>query len=171
MKYILICLIILIIIFGVEFIVKVKSLEGNFTKRIKKSLISRINVIIVLSIILFVLFILNITLYKTNKYDHVKDGYIAVFYGGSGEVTYSTYIYKIDNGKANMGFEYINTINSTKSWGSSDWNSEVVSSGEFDFTDGAFIIAKKHGAYDYVIDSYTNQRFTIDEFQDRFIMN
>ena len=27
----------------------------------------------------------------------VPDGYIAVFHGGSGEITYSTYIYKIDN--------------------------------------------------------------------------
>lgn len=37
----------------------------------------------------------------------VPDDYIAVFNGGSGEVTYSTYIYKIDNGHASYGFKYI----------------------------------------------------------------
>lgn len=170
MKYIIICIIVLIIIFGFEFIYKVKNLEGNFTKKIKKSLIGRINVLIVLSVVLFILFVYNIFI-TNKKYDYVKDGYVAVFHGGSGEITYSTYIYKIDNGHANMGFEYINTVNTTKSWGSSQWNSEVVSSGEFDFTDGAFIVARKHGAYDYVIESYTNEKYTIEEFQNRFIMN
>ena len=70
-----------------------------------------------------------------------------------------------------MGFEYINTVNNTVSWGSSEWESEVVSSGVFDFTDGAFIVARKHGAYDYVIESATNKMFTIEEYQDRFLMN
>ena len=171
MKVLLICLVILLIIFGFEFISKVKGLEGNLNKKIKKSLISRINVLIVLSVIILIVFILNSFGFKKKDYNYVKDGYIAVFHGGSGEITYSTYIYKIDNDHLNMGFEYINTVNTTVSWGSSEWESKVVSSGEFDFTDGAFVVARKHGAYDYVIESSTNEKYTIEEFQNRFLMD
>ena len=94
-----------------------------------------------------------------------------MFHGGSGEVTKSTYIYKIDNGHANMGFKYINTENHTESWGSSEWITKIVDEGEFDFTDGAFVVAKKHGAYSYVVEPGNDKTYTIEEYQNRFIMN
>ena len=171
MNFILTIIILIVVILGVEFVIRIKKLEGNLTKKIKKSLIIRLNIIMILIALTLVLFILSITVFKKTKYDYVKDDYIAVFHGGSGEMTYSTYIYKIDNGHANIGFEYINTINTTKSWGSSEWNIKVVESGEFTFTDEAFVISRIHGAYDYVIDGYSNERFTIEEYQNRFIMN
>ena len=52
MKYSLIFIIVLLIIFGIEFVIKVKNLDGNFTKKIKSSLIFRINLMIVLSIVI-----------------------------------------------------------------------------------------------------------------------
>jgi hypothetical protein len=58
--------------------------------------------------------------------NEVPNDYIAVFHGGVGELTYSTYIYKIDNNQANYGFKYINTTNTTKHWGSSEWNVKVT---------------------------------------------
>lgn len=170
MKYVLIIIPVVILVLFVEFFIKFKKFDGVLTKKKKKELTVRLSIISFFIILLLLFYILYVLLFNT-KYDYVKDGYIAVFHGGSGEITYSTYIYKIDNGQSNMGFEYINTVSKTASWGSTEWKQEVVDSGEFSFTDGAFIVAKKHGAYDYVIDAYTNERYTIDEYMSRFIMN
>lgn len=52
------------------------------------------------------------------KNSDIPDGYIAIFHGGEGERTYETYIYKIDNGHANMGFKYINVTSTKESLGS-----------------------------------------------------
>ena len=102
---------------------------------------------------------------------NIPTDYIAEFCGGSGEMIYSTYIYKIDNGHANMGFKYINTESHTKFWGSSEWIVKIVDEGEFDFTDGAFIVAREHGAYSYITEPGNEKNFTIEEYQGRFIMN
>ena len=105
------------------------------------------------------------------KNEEIPSGYIAVFHGGVGEQTYETYIYKIDNGQANMGFNYINTISTTESWGSPNWNVKIVKKGSFDWTDGAFIVAKDHGAYSYVTLPNSTNTYSITEFQGMFIMN
>ena len=63
-----------------------------------------------------------------------------------------------------MGFKYINTI-------TIKGESKIKDKGEFSWTDGAFIVAKKHGAYDYVEIPGDTKRYTIEEFQGRFIMN
>lgn len=94
----------------------------------------------------------------------IPNDYIAVFQGESVNTKYSTYIYKIDNGHANMGFKYINTI-------TIKGKTNIKDKGEFSWTDGAFIVAKKHGAYDYVEIPGDTKRYTIEEFQGRFIMN
>ena len=170
MKYVLIIVLVIILILFVEFFIRFKKIDGVLTKKKKKELTVRLSIISFFIVLLFLFYILYVLLFNT-KYDYVKDGYVAVFHGGSGEITYSTYIYKIDNGQSNIGFEYINTVSMTASWGSTEWKQEVVGSGEFSFTDGAFSVAKKHGAYDYVIDAYTNERYTIDEYMSKFIMN
>ena len=101
----------------------------------------------------------------------IPEGYLFVFHGGRGKVTTSTYIYKIDNGQANMGFKYINTTNHPESWDSSNVIIKIVDEGEFDFSDGAFAVAKTHGAYTYVMEPGNDKQFTIEEYQNRFIMN
>ena len=66
--------------------------------------------LISVSVIVMILGIILILLNTNNVYsDKIPDNYIAIFNGGSGEVTYQTYIYKIDNGQDNYGFKYINT--------------------------------------------------------------
>lgn len=132
----------------------------------------------VLYVIFLVVFIIGVVFgiktykeYDNSVSDKIPEGYMFVFHGGSGEVTRSTYIYKIDNGHANMGFKYVNTENHTKHWGSSEWIIKIVDQGEFDWTDGAFTVAKKHGAYDYVAEVGSDKTFTIEEYQSRFIMN
>ena len=130
-------------------------------------------VISILSVVLLILFgFIIYYMLPINYYDSdIPEDYIAVFHGGGGEITYSTYIYKIDNNQANYGFKYINTTNSTKYWGSSEWNVKITGKGEFDWTDGAFLVAKKNNAYSYVTIPNSNKIYTIEEFQGMFIMN
>ena len=101
--------------------------------------------------------------------DVIPDGYICVFNGGAGEITYSTYIYKDKNSSANYGFTYINTTNTTKSWGSSDWNVKITDKGSIGWTDEVFDVARENNAYSYVISN--GQKYSIDEFMNRFLMD
>lgn len=109
--------------------------------------------------------------YSKDEDNNIPEDYIAVFNGGVGEVTYSTYIYKIDNGHANYGFKYINTTNTTVSWGSSEWKSKVTGRGEVTWTDEVFSVAKKNGAYSYVMLPNDSKTYTIEEFQIMFTMD
>lgn len=135
-------------------------------KRIIKTFIG-VTVVFIAVVLLFLSFRYE-EVYYTNG---IPEDYIAVFHGGSGEITYSTYIYKIDNNQANYGFEYINTTNTTKSWGSSEWNVKVTDKGEFSWTDEAFTIAKENYAYSYVKIPGDKKAYSIEEFQKMFIMN
>ena len=129
------------------------------------------NKIIPIIIVAATLIIVLLFLIIKPKGDNIPNDYIAIFNGGSGEITYSTYIYKIDNGQANMGFKYINTVNTTVSWGSPEWENKNTDSGEVTWTDDVFPVAKKHGAYSYVKIPNDDKTYTIEEFQERFLMN
>lgn len=104
-----------------------------------------------------------------NKNNNIPDNYMVVFHGGSGEITYSTYIYKIDNGQANNGFKYVNTTNTTSSWGSSDISKKITETGVVTWTDECFKVAKNNNAYSYV--EFKGKTYTIDEFASMFLMN
>ena len=93
---------------------------------------------------------------------HFSEGAIAIFHDNKD--TYRTYIYKEDTGQANMGFRYINAVGHGKSY-------KILSKGYFDFTDGAFKVAKEHGAYSYVTIPGNDKKYSIEEFQSMFIMN
>lgn len=109
--------------------------------------------------------------FKYQNNSDIPNDYIAIFHGGVGELTYETYIYKIDNGHVNRGFKYINVTSMTESRGSSNWKHKINDKGEFDWTDGAFLVAKNHGAYSYVTLPKNDKIYTIEEFQSMFIMN
>lgn len=132
---------------------------------------SKWKIITVLLLIVIIGGIVGFFLYKKNNTTNIPENYIAVFHGGVGERTYETYIYKIENGHDNYGFRYINVISTTESWGSPNWNHEITGKGSFDWTDSAFTIAKKHGAYSYVTRPNDNQTYTIEEFQKMFLMD
>ena len=133
----------------------------------KKTIIPLIILGMVIIILGVVISLININ----NKKNDIPDGYIAVFHGGVGEITYETYIYKINNGHGNLGFDYINVTSTTKSWGSSEWNSKVTKRGSVDWTDDVFIIAKENNAYSYVTVPDSDVIYTIEEFMDKFIMD
>ena len=105
-----------------------------------------------------------------NKYNIPQD-YIAIFHGGEGEKTYETYIYKIDNEQNNYGFRYINVTSTKEQYGSSNWNHTITDKGKFEWTDHAFSVAKKNNAYSYVTVPNDDKKYSIEEFQKRFLMN
>lgn len=102
------------------------------------------------------------TILKGGSGKSLSEDAIAIFHD-SNDIN-RTYIYKEDTGQANMGFRYINAIGHGKSY-------KIFSSGVFDFTDGAFKIAKEHGAYSYVTVPGNERKYSIEEFQSMFIMN
>ena len=125
---------------------------------------------ILIIIVLVIGSIIYINKKKTNN-DKIPDGYIAIFHGGAGEITYETYIYKKDNGHANSGFDYINVTNTTVSWGSSEWNSKITKRGSVQWTDDVFEVAKENGAYSYVTLPNSNETYTIEQYMSMFLMN
>lgn len=107
--------------------------------------------------------------YQDNS--NIPNNYIAIFHGGVGEQTYETYIYKINNGRVNMGFKYINVTSTTESLGSSNWEHKINDKGKLNWTDDAFRVAKKHGAYSYVTLPNNDNIYTIEQFQSMFAMD
>lgn len=100
----------------------------------------------------------------------IPDGYIAVFHGGADDLEAETYIYKIDNGAANYGFEYINV---TRSSFNIDHTEQVTltGQGELMWTDEVFMIAEANNAYDYVTIPNDDKIYTIEEFMEIFLMD
>ncbi len=127
-------------------------------------------ILIIIGVLL--LFVIGIhTKLSVKENNEIPNDYIAIFHGGVGERTYETYIYKIDNGQPNMGFKYINVTSTTTSYGSPRWEHRVTERGTVDFTDGVFNVAEKNHAYSYVTVPKSNETYTIEEFQAKFIMN
>lgn len=56
-------------------------------------------------------------------------------------------------------------------WGNIKWKSEVSGRGEVTWTDEVFIVARKNGAYEYVLLPDGNKKYTIDEYMEMFLMN
>lgn len=131
-------------------------------------------IMILIIIALMVSYIL-VTINKNSKdntdNDKIPDGYIAVFHGGSGEITYETYIYKINNKQANSGFNYVNVTKTTTHWGSSEWNTKITKSGSVQWTDNVFEVARENNAYSCVTLPNSNKIYTIEEYMQTFLMN
>ena len=112
--------------------------------------------------VLVILAIISFPFALKNNGKHFSEGSIAIFHD-SNDIN-RTYIYKEDNDQANMGFRYINAVGHGKSY-------KILSEGYFDFTDGAFKVAKEHGAYSYVTVPDNDRKYSIEEFQSMFLMN
>lgn len=101
----------------------------------------------------------------------IPNDYIAIFHGGSGEIVYETYIYKIANGKENQGFKFINVTKTTTSYGSSKWNTKVTKQGDINWTDDVFEVAKQNNAYSFVTLPNSDKIYKIEEYQKMFFMD
>lgn len=102
-----------------------------------------------------------------NKTTKIPDDYIVVFYGITDEIIYSTYIYKMENGYENYGFEYISTMKSSES---SKENLKIIDKGNIVWTDEIFTVAKKNNAYSYVKSS-DGKICSIEDFMGIFVMD
>lgn len=113
------------------------------------------------------------TVFKWEKYknDGISNDYIAIFHGGSGEIIYETYIYKIKNGQVNRGFNYINVTKTTTFYGSSDWNTKITKHGSVEWTDNVFGVAKQNNAYSYVTLPNNDKIYTVEEYMKMFLMD
>ena len=96
-------------------------------------------IISILAILTTFLFIKN-----TNK---INDDYYLKLIGGTGEQTYTTYLYWNGGQKA----KYICTTSTTKSYGSSKWIEKVTKKGNLAFMQGIYDVAKNNNSFDYVI--------------------
>ena len=99
----------------------------------------------------------------------IPDNYIAIFNGESGEITHQTYIYKINKNKENYKFKYINTINTTEHWGSSNWKIKIIKEGKIKSTDEVFEVAKNNNAYSYVTIPNSDEKYIIEEYKKELI--
>lgn len=132
-------------------------------------------IILLIIILIISIFAAIITYVYINKSiadsNKIPDGYIAIFHGGSGEIIFETYIYKKDNGQANSEFDYINVTKTTVSWGSSKWNTKITKRGSVQWTDDVFEVAKENHAYSYVTLPNSNNKYTIEEYMNMFLMD
>lgn len=130
-------------------------------------------VLLVISVIIVIgiLVVINKNGRNDVNKDKIPDGYIAVFHGGVGERTHQTYIYKINNGQANYGFNYINVTSTTIFYGSPQWNNQITERGLVEWTDNVFEIAKKNGADSFVTLPNSDKIYTIEEYRQIFLMN
>ena len=82
--------------------------------------------------IVIVLIIISVFLYQ-NRYNFVEieDNYFAVISSGSGERIVNTYLY-FENGE----YSYIKTVDMTKFWGSSEWETKIIDVGKFNNESG-----------------------------------
>lgn len=135
-----------------------------------KKILSKESIIVFILVLVVGVFFTFLFINSQGNKNKIPDNYIAVFHGGSGEVTYSTYIYKIKNDQPNYGFQYINTKNTTVSWGSSKQKQKIIGRGNIDWTDGVFSIAHENNAYSYVT-LPDGSKYSIEEFQGMFLMN
>lgn len=127
-------------------------------------------ILVIIVVLIISALIVGFIIIKKNN-NKIPDGYIAVFHGGVGEQTYETYIYKIDNGQENYGFKYINVTTTKSLVENGKSNYKIIKRGKFDWTEGAFNVARENNAYSYVTVPYSDRMFTIDEFVPMFIMD
>lgn len=120
------------------------------------------NICLFFFIVILVLIICILILKSNNK---IPDNYIAVFHGGTGEITYETYIYKNknDNSKVN----YINVTSTTVSYGSAKWKHKITKRGVSSKKD-IFEIAKKNNAYSYVTISSGSETYSVNQYKKIF---
>ena len=94
-----------------------------------------------------------------SEVSEVEDGWIAKLNGGSGEITYHTYVYEAEN-----GYKYINTTSTTVSYGSPQWTERVIDSGSVSTKEEIVQVAKDNGSKQYVLFPDDKEDYKISDF-------
>ena len=96
----------------------------------------------------------------------VPEGYCAVLNGGTGEITFKTYVYYRSGGTDGQPYyEYIHVTSTTTSWGSTFWKNSFDSSGSKSTREEIVETARQHGSGNFMTlpGDYRNV-FSIDDF-------
>lgn len=81
----------------------------------------------------------------------VPDGYCAVLHGGSGEITYKTYVYYRDDSAADQPYyEYIHVTSTTVSWGSPISRNTLDTAGTKDTKEAIVETARDHNSCQFM---------------------
>ena len=93
--------------------------------------------------------------------NEVPDNYIAVSSGGAGEIVFATYIYEKDN----RTYEYISTVSTTKSYGSTEWVTKVKNKGKINSKEDLLEVEKKELASQFLLVA-DNKTYSVEELAD-----
>jgi len=113
--------------------------------------------------VFILIFILVLIIYLRNK-SSIPGNYLFVFHSEPNDIVNETYIYKIDNGQDNLGFNYVNVV-------VKNGVSEITKTGSVTWTDDVFRVAQDNNAYSYITKNGDDKKYTIEEFMPLFIMN
>ena len=132
-------------------------------------IISILGLIILFSIVGYFVYI---SLRKANSNsDTLPSGYISIFHGDGENEQHETYIYKENNDHDNYGFYYINVTKTLKNKDKNEWIVKITDKGSVMWTDDVFPVAKKNNAYSYVTVGDTDNRLSIEDYMNIFLMN
>lgn len=104
--------------------------------------------------------------YVTEEKPIVKDNYVVVFKGETGETVNSTYLY-VKKKKKKKKYSYINTQSKLSGYDSTNWSEEITKTGTLKSRKKIFEIAKKNNAYSYV-KFEDGKIYSIEEFKKMF---
>lgn len=119
--------------------------------------------IIIVNLLVLVIAGVLFLLLKNDKEILVSDEYLVKFSGGSGEMVFNTYVYETNSKK--YKYKYVLTTETTKSWGSTEWEETVNKEGFAKSMDEVVSIAKDHGCGYAAMEA---ERWSMDEYLDNF---
>lgn len=127
------------------------------------------NLLIIIGIFIVIMQIVVISIiYINDEKTIVKEDYIAVFKGETGETVHSTYVYKVKNKNKKISYKYINTISTTDGYDSSNWNETILKKGKTKKVKEIYKIAEKNEAYSYVKNIEDDEIYSIDDYKKIF---
>lgn len=94
----------------------------------------------------------------SNRSDNIPDNYIALFRSGTGEQTLSTYLYQTKD-----QYNYIYTIDTTKSWGSDEWIQKIQKRGKLKKKEDIFTIVQNNKTGGWVSFPNLEGTYTVEE--------
>ena len=127
-------------------------------------------IVLLLAIIIMNVVIISYTYLKEDK-TTIKDNYVAVFKGETGEIAKSTYVYRVTKkkkGKKIITYKYTNTTSTINGYDSTNWKEEVTKKGKVKKLKDLYKVAEKNEAYSYVKYMEDGEIYSIEDFKKIF---
>lgn len=101
-------------------------------------------IISLICIVVIIIVVLISILLNQNSNKKISDNYILRLSGGSGEITFHTYVYRNEENN-DMKYKYILATATTVSWGSPQWTTKIDKEGFSNSIEDIIEIAEEHG--------------------------